>query len=127
LFSISRNYSNIFGHFIVDLQKNLYFTCLVLNTLLYILMQKFETADDELNMLVCGLGLQFAGPAAMLALVFLSPNHQYTNPLFAFVSPLCTLGMLVTWFYAVAPGPKTARVSAPRQLAPVRVRRQQPA
>jgi len=108
-FSLSRNYAHLWSRFIYEFQQNLYFTCLVLNTLLYILMQQIETTDDELSMLVCGLGLQFAGPAAILALVFLTPGHEYAKSLYGLVGPLCTLGMLSTWFYAVAQTPKLAR------------------
>src|SRR5690348_2020547 len=56
-FSLSKNYSNLFSVFMFEFQQNLYFTCLVLNTLLYILMQHVETIDDELSILVCGMGL----------------------------------------------------------------------
>jgi hypothetical protein len=119
-FSLSRNYGNLFSNFMFEFQQNLYFTCLVLNTLLYILMQQIETADDELGMLVCGMGLQFAGPAASMALKFLLPGSGgFADSLMDFVMPLCTLGMLLTWFYAVSRRPKTARVPASKQLVPV--------
>ncbi len=108
-FSLSRNYKNLYTIFIVEFQQNLYFTCLVLNTLLYILLQQIESADDELGLLVCGMGLQFAGPAANLALVYLTPGHRYASSLMTYVSPLCTLGMLVTWFYALVCTPAPAK------------------
>jgi hypothetical protein len=124
-FSLSRNYSNLWSRFIYEFQQNLYFTCLVLNTLLYILMQQIEATDEELSMLVCGLGLQFAGPAANLALVFLTPGHEYAKLLYGLVGPLCTLGMLLTWFYAVARMPKSANAPAVMQMVPAfRGRRQ---
>ena len=123
--ALSRNYANLFTRFIYEFNQNLYFTCLVLNTLLYIMMQQIETADDELGMLVCGMGLQFAGPAANFALMFLTPDHtpayEYAKLLFGFVGPLCTLGMLLTWFYAVARLPKTVRVPASKQFVPAMV------
>jgi len=118
LISLSRNYNHIFTRFIIEFQENLYFACLVLNTLLYIMMQQMETADDELNMLVCGMGLQFAGPAASFALKFLAWGDLYTTSLMVFIGPLCTLGMLLTWFYAVTRLPKTAQVPASKQLVP---------
>lgn len=120
LLSLSRNYNHIYTQFIIEFQQNLYFTCLVLNTLLYILMQQIESADDELSMLVCGLGLQFAGPAASFALTFLMHGERYANSLMVFVGPLCTLGMLSTWFYALVRPPKTARVPAKMEFVPVR-------
>lgn len=113
LLSLSRNYSNLFTMFIVEFQQNLYFTCLVLNTLLYIFIQKHETADDELSLLVCGLGIQFAGPAANLALVYLTPGQHFASTMMTYVSPMCTLGMLLTWFYAVARMPKKVEVRVP--------------
>lgn len=113
LLSLSRNYSHLFTRFITEFQQNLYFTCLVLNTLLYLLMQQISSADEELQLLVCGLGIQFAGPAANFALMFLTPGQQYGGTLLAYLSPLCTLGMLLTWFYAVARMPKAAEVRAP--------------
>src|SRR5204863_7211782 len=51
-FSLSRNYDNLFGILMIEFQQDLYFACLVLNTLLYILMQQIETSDDELGLLV---------------------------------------------------------------------------
>ncbi|HEV2232581.1 MAG TPA: hypothetical protein VGV68_04150 [Terriglobia bacterium] len=120
-FSLSRNYDHLFSKFMFEFQQNLYFTCLVLNTLLYILLQQIETADDELGMLVCGMGLQFAGPAASFALKFLAPSNDFTDSLMHFIGPLCTLGMLLTWFYAVARLPKTVRVPASKQFVPAMV------
>jgi hypothetical protein len=117
-FSLSRNYGSLFGILMIEFQQDLYFTCLVLNTLLYILMQRIETADDELVLLVSGMGLQFAGPAASLALKFLAPNIEFTESLMHNVLPLCTLGMLLTWFYAVTRLPKAARVPASKKLVP---------
>lgn len=120
--ALSQNYANLFTRFIYEFNQNLYFTCLVLNTLLYVMMQQIDSADDELSFLVCGLGLQFAGPAANFALMFLTPDHtpayEYAKLLFGFVGPLCTLGMLLTWFYAVARMPKTVRVPASKKLVP---------
>ncbi len=101
LFSLSRNVDHLFTRFIVSFQQNLYFSCLVLNTMLYLLMQQLESADEELQMLVCGLGIQFAGPAANFALVYLTPGHAYASSLYRYVGPLCTLGMLLTWLYAL--------------------------
>ena len=54
LFSLSRNYDHLFSRFITEFQQNLYFTCLVLNTLLFVLIQQKALADEELTLLVCG-------------------------------------------------------------------------
>lgn len=101
-FTLSRNFKHLFSAYIYEFVQNLFFTCLVLNTLLYILMQQAEERNEELELLVCGLGIQFAGPAASMALVSLTPGHHSTQFLYTLVSPLCTLGMLLTWFYAVS-------------------------
>jgi len=113
LFSIARNYDHLFTRFIVEFQQNLYFTCLVLNTLLYLLIQHLRSHDEELNLLVCGLGVQFAGPAANFALMYLTPGGHSAGRLLTYVSPLCTLGMFSTWFYAVARAPKAVPGSVP--------------
>jgi hypothetical protein len=102
LLSLSRNFDQLFTRFIIEFQQNLYFTCLVLNTLLFILIQHLEIADEELTLLVCGMGIQFAGPAATFALLHLSQGYGVARPITTYLGPLCTLGMLLTWFYAVA-------------------------
>lgn len=107
--SLSRNYSHLYSAFIVEFSQNLYFTCLVLNTLLYLLLQQLECSDDEMGLLVCGMGIQFAGPAASLALFHLTAGQQaYARSLATFIMPMCTLGMLLTWSYAVTRMPKSA-------------------
>jgi hypothetical protein len=99
--SFSRNYSHLFNRFIVEFNQNLYFTCLVLNTLLYLLLQYIQSTDDQLGLLVCGVGIQFAGPAAIVALVHLTPGEGFAKSLSYFMIPLCTLGMLLVWAYAI--------------------------
>ncbi len=110
--TLSRNYSQLFTSFIVEVGQNLYFTNLVLNTLLYILLQHLQSTDDELGLLVCGLGIQFAGPAASLALFHLTAGQSFARSLTTFIMPFCNLGMLLIWIYAVAWVPKAARVPA---------------
>lgn len=107
--SLSQNYANLFSRFITEFEQNLYFTCLLLNTVVYILTQHLEAADDELELLVCGMGIQFGAPAANFALMYLTPGRQYFMSVMQYVGPLCTLGMLALCFYAVRM-PKTARV-----------------
>jgi hypothetical protein len=124
LFALSRNYDQLLTRFTFEFQQNLYFTCLVLNTMLYILMQRTESTDDELTLLVCGMGIQFAGPAANFALAHLTPGQGYYNMLYPYyVGPLCTMGMLLTWFYALARVPQPSAIRAgkepAREVAPV--------
>jgi hypothetical protein len=99
--SFSRNYSHLFTYFIVEFNQNLYFTCLVLNTLLYLLLQHVHSTDDQLGLLVCGVGIQFAGPAATLALLRLTAGERFPESLNSLVMRLCTLGMLLVWAYAI--------------------------
>ncbi len=121
LSSLTRNSDNLRNAFFFEFQQNLYFTCLVLNTLLYIMMQQFGIADDELNLLVCGMGLQFAGPAANFALASLT-SYETASAVYAWFGPLCTLGMLLTWSYAVVKMPKPAEARTIGKLVPVLVR-----
>jgi hypothetical protein len=106
--SLAQNYSNLFGIFIVEFQQNLYFTCLVLTTLLFLLIQRLQSADDELTLLVVGMGIQFAGPTASLALLNLARHEELARFLVAYVGPVCTLGMLLTWFYALTRIPEVS-------------------
>ncbi len=117
-FSLSRDYKQIITWFIVEFEQNLYFTCLVLTTLLYLLMQQIGSRDEELELLVCGMGMQFAGPAAGWALVTLTQREEYSASLQRFIVPLCTLGMLLTWLYAVAFMPKGEAVSPADEKMP---------
>lgn len=119
VFSISSHYDDFLGAFNVEFQQNLYFTCLVLNTMLYILMQQIRSWDDELTLLVCGMGIQFAGPAANFALVHLTSGQDYASSLYVYLAPLTTLGMLLTWFYALARVPQPSAIRTGQ--APVRV------
>jgi hypothetical protein len=97
----SRNYSHLFTYFIVEFNQNLYFTCLVLNTLLYLLLQYIESVDDQLGLLVCGVGIQFAGPAATFALLDLTAGERFAQSLANPVMRLCTFGMLLVSAYAI--------------------------
>jgi hypothetical protein len=102
LVTFTHNYRHLFlTYFIVEFNQNLYFTCLVLNTLLYLLLQYIESADDQLGLLVCGVGIQFAGPAATLALVHLTSGESFARSLGSSVMRLCTFGMLLVWAYAI--------------------------
>lgn len=112
-FSLLHHSDQIFTSFIIEFQQNLYFACLVLNTLLYLLVMKMAVADDRLGMLSCGLGIQFAGPAACLAFYYLTGGDQFASTLTVFLLPLCDAGMTLTWFYAIARVPRVAL--APRR------------
>ena len=108
---ISHNYDRVQRHsdrFIYEFDQNLYFTCLVLNTLLFVLLQRIEDADQELGLLVCGMGIEFAGPAASLALVHVTSGWPAAYSLLGYVMPVCTLGMLLVWLYAITASHKDA-------------------
>jgi len=108
--SLTRNYAHLYTMFIIEFSQNLYFSCLVLNTLLYVMIQQLEIEDDELGLLVCGLGVQFAGEAAGLALVHVTWGGAFATILFGYLSPICTLGMLSIWIYAIGKAPQEVPV-----------------
>jgi len=108
--TITRHYANLYTVFIIEFSQNLYFSCLVLNTLLYVMIQQLELEDDELGLLVCGLGVQFAGEAAGLALVHVTLGEAFSQILFGLLNPVCTLGMLAIWIYAIGVAPKSSQV-----------------
>jgi hypothetical protein len=108
LTSLKDNLLHDFCVFIYEFEQNLYFTCLVLNTLLFVMLQRIEGADQELGLLVCGMGIQFAGPAASLALVHVTSGWPAAYSLLGYVMPVCTLGMLLVWLYAITPTQKDA-------------------
>lgn len=120
-FAISEHFDHIFTRFIVEFQQNLYFACLILNTLLYITLQKIEGVDERLDFLVCGLGIEFAGPAANLALMYLTPGGRFAGFLLTIVMPVCNIAMLMTWIYAVKQPPKMRKfpVREPGRRTPV--------
>jgi len=99
--SLTHHYTELYTAFIVDFGQNLYFSCLILNTLLYLMIQQLAIDDDELALLVCGMGVQFAGEAAGLALLHVTSGESFARLIFSFLNPVCTLGMLMTWIYAV--------------------------
>ncbi|HUY12574.1 MAG TPA: hypothetical protein VMX16_02945 [Terriglobia bacterium] len=120
-YSFSGDHSKAFASFILNFQQNLYFVCLVLNTLLYVMMQQIACSDDYLGLLVCGLGIQFAGPAASFALIHLTPGDHSFVTLAYYVGPMCTLGMLLSWLYAVTREPQSIPARAPRRRQQVPV------
>lgn len=97
----SRHYASLVTDFVVEFSQNLYFTCLVLTTLLYLLLQYIDSLDDQLGLLVCGVGIQLAGPTATLALIHLTGAEQFAQTLNSLAMRLCTLGMLLIWAYAI--------------------------
>lgn len=114
--TLSRNYNHLSTQFIVEFNQNLYFACLVLNTLLYLLLQQIDSADDQLGLLVCGVGIQFAGPAATLALIHLTTGEGFAWSLGSLAMRLCTLGMLLVWAYAIVGVQDTASAVARRKV-----------
>ena len=113
-FSLSSHKDKVFSLFIVQFSQNLYFASLVLTTLLYLMILKMEVADERLGMLVCGLGIEFAGPAAGLALFYLARGAELSRLVGVYFFPLCDIGMILTWFYAVSRVPDLVKVPRPR-------------
>lgn len=99
--SLLGNIALLSNRYIAEFNQNLYFTCLVLNTMLYFTLQHLGSTDEQLGLLVCGVGIQFAGPAASMALYHLTTGDTFAGSLVSFTVPICTLGMLVIWAYAI--------------------------
>ena len=120
-YSLSLHYDHLFTRFIVGFQQNLFFACLVLNTMLYIMLQYLESPDEELNLVVCGMGIAVAGPAAGLALMYLTPGGQDAGILTAVAAQFCNLGVFAMWLFAVTRPPSTqpAFSTADHDRAPV--------
>ena len=121
--SLLSHKANLAHDFIYQFEQNLFFTCLVLNTLLFVMLQRIEHAEQELGLLVCGMGIQFAGPAANLALVQVTSGWPAAYSLLGYVMPVCTLGMLLVWFYAITAAHKdekdAIRESPSRMRVPI--------
>jgi len=113
-FSLSNHQGKLFSFFIVEFSQNLYFASLVLTTLLYLMTLRMDIADERLGMLVCGLGIEFAGPAAGLALIYLSRGAEISRVIGVYFFPLCDIGMILTWFYAISRIPSAAITARPR-------------
>lgn len=109
-FSISNPKEQFYTLFIVQFSQNLYFASLVLTTLLYLMIVKIEVADERLGLLVCGLGIEFAGPAAGLALTYLTRGADIAHVVGVYLFPLCDIGMILTWFYAISRVPEKPKV-----------------
>jgi hypothetical protein len=98
--TMAQHYEHLATYFLVELSQNVYFACLVLNTVLYLALQYMEGTDEDLNLLVCGLGIEFAGPAASMALAYLTRGWQGGMTLADLVTQFCNLGMFLVWLYA---------------------------
>jgi hypothetical protein len=99
--------------FMYGFSQDLYFTCVVLNTVLYLMLEWFKDRDNLLHLLVCGLGIQYAGPAANTALYLVTSNSDARH-LLAYLLPFCNAAMLAIWVYAVARQPLTSRLDVGR-------------
>ena len=111
--AFGQHYHQLFSKYIYEFGENLYFSCAVLNTALYLMLLRFQDADEQLPLLVCGLGIQCAGPAANSALAYLMGNQGPARVLLAYLSPACALGMLVIWIYAVVREPRRVKRHLP--------------
>lgn len=98
--TMSRHYSALGWSFAVELSQNVYFACLVLNTLLYIMLQYVDCADEALGLVVCGLGIEFAGPAAAMALAHIMSASAGSREFASLVIQFCNLGMWLIWIHA---------------------------
>jgi hypothetical protein len=97
--ALRHNFSHLFSTYIFEFNQDLYFVCLLLNTALYLMVQRFK-AESDLSLLVCGLGVQLAGPAAGWAFASLKGNGM----ILMYLSPICSLAMMGIWIYAITRG-----------------------
>ena len=102
--SLRANFRNLISYYIYDFTQDLYFVCLVLNTVLYLMLQRFKRGHEPLNLLVCGLGVQLAGQTVGSAFGSLLGSGK----ILTYLSPLCFLAMMVIWLYAFARIPAEA-------------------
>jgi hypothetical protein len=100
--ALRANFQNLFSSYIYEFNQDLYFVCLVLNTVLYLMLQRFRRGQDPLNLLVCGLGVQLAGPTAGIALVYLMGNQGVSRVVVVYLSSICFVVMMLIWSYAIA-------------------------
>jgi len=95
--AVHNNFRHLFTtRYIFEFNQDLYFVCLVLNTVLYLVLQRFKAGSD-LSLLVCGLGVQLAGPAAGSAFAALVGK----GTILTYLSPICSLAMMAIWMYAI--------------------------
>ncbi len=112
-FVLFQNYDRLFTRFIIEFNQNLYFTCLVLTTLLYLMLVQIKSEDEQLVLFVSGLGISLAGPAASLALFHLTSGDGFARALVGLTIPMCNVIMLGIWFYAVGRAPRTVASGIP--------------
>ncbi len=117
--SIVRHHATLFPFFVIEFDQDIYFVCLVLATLLYLLLQQLRSADDQLGLLVSGLGLGVSAYVASLALFYVSGRALPYGVLTGYVSPLCDIGMVAVWFYAAARVPKPVSATEARRAREV--------
>ena len=100
--ALRTNFHQFFGRYVFEFNQDLYFVCLVLTTVLYLMLQRFKAGSD-LNLLACGLGVQLAGPAAGSALASLTyaTGHVGSGMVLKYLSPICFVTMMGIWIYAI--------------------------
>lgn len=121
-FVVLHHHARFFPFFVLEFAQDLYFVCMVLTTMLYLMMLQHDAADDQLGLLVAGLGIYYAGAAASLALVHLAHLSSQARVIYAYLGQLPELGMILTWFYAAARVPyRVAAREVRRAPRPARV------
>jgi hypothetical protein len=124
-FSMKSHYAHLSIGFVIQFSQDLYFACLILITVLFVMIQTSESAGDQLHLLVSGLGIQFAGPAAAMALDHLMAGGSFG--IARVVMQACNFAMFLTWLYAITraaervPAKNAPEVSLIPVLTPVPV------
>ncbi len=119
--TILHHHQGFFPFFVLEFQQDLYFVLMVLITMLYLMLQRYEPSDDQLNLLVCGLGIEYAALAAALALVQVAGYGALYGVVAGYAMPLSDMGMVLLWFYTAARVPKAVpakEAQSPREVLP---------
>jgi hypothetical protein len=98
-FIVASHHATFFPYFVLEFQQDLYFVCLVLTTMLYLLVVQFDSGDEQLGLLVAGLGIEYAGFAASLALFHVTGGGSLYQTAAGYLFPLCDIGMTLVWLY----------------------------
>jgi hypothetical protein len=117
--TMKAHYAHLSIGFVIQFSQDLYFACLILITVLFIMLQASESAGEQLHLFVSGLGIQFAGPAAAMALDRLMAGHA--SAMAEIIMQACNFAMFLTWLYAVTRAAERAPAKNAPEINPIPV------
>jgi hypothetical protein len=121
LLVVDRNRNNlspqfvVVSHFVVELERNLYFVGLVLIYLLWGAVMKLRETRTRLVQLVLALGVYFSATAGSYAIGNLFPNLYM--PFLRFLLPVVGVWLPAAWAYTFTRVPEDARLATASLLA----------